>query len=197
MAEEDITLNEKRHLRTHVRELLNNVPPHQIETISATVCSHIAGSGNLFKNVKTIAVFSAHGKEVDLSSLHLLTPNIQLAYPLCHAERQLSFHIVASPDTMTPGTWGILEPVPDRHPVVHIEEIDLFLCPGLAFGQDGTRLGHGGGYYDRALTKKSPTAEAWGIGMDIQMLDRIACDAHDQLMNGVITESGIIPATPD
>lgn len=96
---------------------------------------------------------------------------------------------------MKSGIWDILEPCHNLHEEVAIEDIDLFLCPGLAFDPSGSRIGQGGGYYDRALAKKSVHAEAWGIAMDLQIVDAVDHSDHDQPMNGVITESGIIPAT--
>ena len=185
---------EKQTLRSEITEKLSKLYLQDTASLSKICCQKAAESNILRPKQSVIAVFSAHRSELDLSSLHTLLPDKKLCYPRCLPGKQLAFHIVESPETMIPGVWGISEPDPDKHPEVDISKIDLFLCPGLAFGRDGSRLGHGGGYYDRALATKSPDAQAWGIGMDIQLLDSVPSETHDQLLDGVITESGIIPA---
>ena len=177
--------------------MLECVTPSQIQNISTRICEHISADKTRLSNAQTIALFAAHNKEIDLSSLHQLLPSKRFVYPKCRAHKQLTFHHVDTPKTMTAGTWGILEPCDKIHPQVDITNIDLFLCPGLAFAQNGSRLGYGGGYYDRALAEKSPTAQAWGVCMQQQQLAHLISNELDQRMHGIITESGFIPAKPD
>ena len=73
---------------------------------------------------------------------------------------------------LTPGMLGILEPDPAKHAEVAISDIDIFLCPGLAFGRDCTRLGHGGGFYDRTLAplQRSKTdTQVLGVAHNCQL----------------------------
>ena len=197
MADENASIHHvKQQQRVQMRDLLGGISSGALKHSSHAICDHITCDGNLMKNVQTVAVFAAHGPEIDLSALHHLLPDIGLAYPLCQPKGMLTFHKVPSPNTLQPGTLGILEPDPDQHPEAPIMTIDLFLCPGLIFGRDGSRLGHGGGYYDRTLEQKSPHAQAWGICMDRQISDSVISTHHDQKMHGIITESGIKPSKP-
>ena len=43
--------------------------------------------------------------------------------------------------------FGVLEPESENY--VNKENIDLIIVPGLAFAENGARLGFGGGFYDK------------------------------------------------
>ena len=182
-----------------MRSLLNEVSPTEIAAASETLCQHLtlAPPRTPFSiqpsgSATTIAVFSAHGPEVQLGSLHHSHPTARLVYPLCHLGGLLTFHHVQTPSELSPGMLGILEPTPTQHPEIKIKDIDLFLCPGLAFGRDHTRLGHGGGFYDRALAQRSTTAITIGIGLDLQIRDSVPQNAHDIPLDHILTEIGYL-----
>ena len=112
--------------------------------------------------IRTLAVFAALPGEPDLKTLHATSNQTALVYPLVGAEHRLSFHRVMDPGTLVAGSFGIMEPSPADHPEVAVGGIDAFLCPGLGFDGSGTRLGRGGGFYDRALEGARPDAPRGG-----------------------------------
>jgi 5-formyltetrahydrofolate cyclo-ligase len=67
------------------------------------------------------------------------------------------------------------------------------IVPGLAFAADGTRLGRGGGHYDRALAAPPIAGRGYRIGVAFaqQMVESIPADLHDVRMNAVVTPSKI------
>ncbi len=71
------------------------------------------------------------------------------------------------------------------HNKEHKGEIDLIICPGLAFDHSGNRLGYGGGYYDRFLAEHS---EAYKVALahDFQVFSKIPNDAHDCKMDEIL-----------
>ncbi len=50
-----------------------------------------------------------------------------------------------------PGPFGLREPDPLRCPRVAPTELDCVFVPGVAFDEEGYRLGRGGGFYDGFL----------------------------------------------
>ena len=71
--------------------------------------------------------------------------------------------------------------------VVRAADVDLWICPGLAFTADGKRLGFGGGWYDRFLSAAKPTARAWGVAYRFQILPNLPQGPFDRLLDGVVS----------
>lgn len=69
-----------------------------------------------------------------------------------------------------------------------IAAADVILTPALAVDHSGTRLGQGGGSYDRALPRRRPGAVIVAILNDLEFGESpLPCDAHDVRVNAVIT----------
>lgn len=157
---------------------------------SEKIVEHVTQFITAQPGIDSIAVYAAHGAEVDLASIHNFLPSKKLLYPLCGSGHSLSFHQVDDPSTLKAGMLGIREPDAAVHPLVSVGDIDCFLCPGLAFSRDGYRLGQGGGYYDRLLAKKRIDAPAIGIGYSMQMLESLPHEKHDVKLSATITDLG-------
>jgi 5-formyltetrahydrofolate cyclo-ligase len=66
----------------------------------------------------------------------------------------------------------------------------LVLVPALAVARDGTRLGRGGGSYDRALARCSPGATTAALLFDGELVDRLPRDPWDVPVSAAVTPSG-------
>ena len=69
-------------------------------------------------------------------------------------------------------------------------EPDVILMPLLGFDKRGTRLGYGGGYYDRTLERLSKRPRLVGLAFAAQELEDIPREAHDVPLDTVVTEQG-------
>jgi 5,10-methenyltetrahydrofolate synthetase len=67
---------------------------------------------------------------------------------------------------------------------------DLILLPLNGFDAAGYRLGYGGGYFDRTLAALHPRPLAVGVGFEINRVDSIRPEAHDQRLDWIVTENG-------
>lgn len=103
----------------------------------------------------------------------------------------ISAHSLAD---LKPSPWhpAVREPAAADARIVAPEEISLLLVPGLAFTRDGHRLGRGGGFYDRFLARLPASAFKIGVCFDLQVVASLATESHDQLVNAVATESGLL-----
>ena len=65
------------------------------------------------------------------------------------------------------------------------------VVPGLAFDPRGARLGYGGGWYDRVLGEVPVSI---GVCYDCQLIAHVPCEAHDQRVGFVVTETQTLKA---
>jgi 5-formyltetrahydrofolate cyclo-ligase len=103
--------------------------------------------------------------------------------------RPLEFRQWRPGDPLEPGGHGT------RHPLAQAAVLvpDLLLVPLLAFDRQGSRLGYGGGYYDRtlAMLRASGPAVAMGLAYAAQEVAALPRDGHDQHLDWVVTEEGL------
>ena len=74
------------------------------------------------------------------------------------------------------GYANIPEPIADE-PVAD-DPTALVLMPGLAFTEEGNRMGYGGGFYDKFLAAE-PNHPTVALCYDFQMVDYIPTDDYD------------------
>lgn len=74
-----------------------------------------------------------------------------------------------------------------------IAQVDLVIAPALAVDRSGTRLGHGGGYYDRALRRRSEGVPVVAVVHPMELLESGALirEAHDEPVDAVLTTVGL------
>jgi len=167
----------KAELRTKMRQALNSLS----ESTRAAQSQHICEQLPLIAGSK-IAIFAHLANEVRLLSLVEDLPDIEWFLPRVRPHSEMDFLPIHDLSTLKKGPFGIMEPS-SGNPV---RELDIIVCPGLAFTSHGDRLGQGGGFYDRALTQ-FPTAKTIGVCFDCQLLDSLPSEPHDAKMAQVIT----------
>ncbi len=110
-----------------------------------------------------------------------------LALPVVVAKKSpLHFRDWRDGDPLIVHAFGMHEPGERARAVTP----DVLLVPLLAFDARGTRLGYGGGFYDRALHALE-TKRAIGVAYTGQEVETLPCQPHDHPLDAVITEKGV------
>ncbi|HZC73583.1 MAG TPA: 5-formyltetrahydrofolate cyclo-ligase [Jatrophihabitans sp.] len=71
-----------------------------------------------------------------------------------------------------------------------VQTAGLVLVPALAVAEDGTRLGRGGGSYDRALARCAGTADVAALLFEGEVVPRLPRDPWDVPVPAVVTPEG-------
>lgn len=114
---------------------------------------------------------------------------------LAAAETVLAFTTLpGEPETQSLLVWcaatGRLVAVPERD--VEPTWPDVVIVPGLAFTAQGDRLGQGGGWYDRFLADVRSDCTAIGVCFAEQIVDSLPVEAHDVVLDRVVTDRGLL-----
>jgi 5-formyltetrahydrofolate cyclo-ligase len=144
----------------------------------------------------TIFLYINFRSEVETMDMlrQALGQNIRVAVPLTlQKESRLEAYEITDPARqLRPGYCNIPEPDPEQAVLLDPAKIDLVVLPGSVFDLQGNRLGYGGGYYDRFLANEAPKALRVGLAYEMQLVDKVPAQAHDEPLDYLITEARVI-----
>lgn len=105
--------------------------------------------------------------------------------------KEMDAILIRSIDELEIGNYGILEPVDGFR--ANFEDIELVIIPGVAFDDKGNRLGYGGGYYDRFLSKINSNTQKIAISYEEQITNlEEFVEEHDAKYDVLVTNNRII-----
>lgn len=122
----------------------------------------------------------------------VLTDLLDRGQPVClpvvtGPEQPLEFRLWQPAAPLYPSGFGTLAPDALAPRVMP----DIVIVPLLGFDRRGTRLGYGGGYYDRTIAALARRPLLLGLAFACQQLPAIPRGAHDVPLDAVVTEAGI------
>ena len=138
------------------------------------------------REARTVMLFSSFGSEVDtdLLAARLDRSGVRVVLPFLE-DREIHAAVHGSGDELVPSGYGPREPAA-RTPV-DPAEVDVVVVPGLAFDREGYRVGYGGGYYDRFLSRLSERTVRIGLCFKEQLLESVPHGPADQRVDIIVT----------
>ncbi|MBD5558307.1 MAG: 5-formyltetrahydrofolate cyclo-ligase [Desulfovibrio sp.] len=106
---------------------------------------------------------------------------------------RMDFVRCRGPQDLCHGAFGLVEPRPELPGASAGDAAfrpELILVPGVAFDRKGSRMGYGGGFYDRFLAALPSGARcpALGFCFGFQLVEAVPCAAWDCPVDGICTE---------
>lgn len=144
----------KGQLRSKYKKLRMDMSAEEKAMLDSRISARFLGT-KLYKDCTILLTYVSTPIEVDTINIiqTALNDGKTVAVPRCvDGTRDMVFYIIRSMDDLEPGSFLVLEPVPQR--CAELTEFDGAVCivPALAYDMDGYRLGYGKGYYDRFLS---------------------------------------------
>lgn len=113
--------------------------------------------------------------------------------PRVEKDRVLSLWRVRSLGEVVAGPMGLREPDTLLAEPAGDLELNLALVPGLAFDARGGRLGRGGGFFDRLLTRLAGRVPLVAVCRSCQVVEEVPMEPHDVRVDRILAGSRDLP----
>jgi 5-formyltetrahydrofolate cyclo-ligase len=106
--------------------------------------------------------------------------------------KELRLYEIKGLSELSTGYMGIPEPAVAEERERDINDVTLVIMPGAAFDSKGNRLGYGGGYYDRLLSRLRRRIPLVALAYEEQLLDSVPAGPHDIRVHMIVTDQRVI-----
>lgn len=139
--------------------------------------------------------WASHGEvPLHIVQMRVQSPKIW-CLPILQTDKTLKFAPWRSGDPLVSNQYGIPEPDISPTSALDATAISIILLPLLAYTRTGTRLGMGGGYYDRSLAFRRAQASApllIGVAYSSQEADLLPTEEWDVKLDILINEHEVL-----
>ncbi len=185
--------SEKMQRRIQMREILSQITPLQREKWSEAITDKITELPE-FSEAEVIMLFLSMSTEYDTGKLIQIA--VSKGKTVCApkvdwARWTMSAVKLKNSEDCFIDERNLCQPAGSE--VIAAQMIDFVLVPGLAFDRRGKRLGRGGGFYDRFLSRADLCrAHRVSPTFDAQVLSDIPNHSMDQPVNIIVTPQKLL-----
>lgn len=187
----------KQELRNEIKECKKVFFQNNVNRIHASYnLAKIICSSEEFQKANFVFAFMPLNDEINIGGaiLEAFIQNKKVAVPKITGDGLMEFHWISPEIPMAKGPYDIYEPADfsnqsHEETLVNMDFVQtnaLLLVPGLAFSEDGKRLGRGKGFYDRFMAEFGNKFFKMGICFDFQIKPDIPVSENDISVDKVI-----------
>ncbi len=183
----------KNQIRSEILHIRNMYPLDQKQHDDAIITRTLL-SLDLVDQARSICTYISMHNEIDtrkLISKILKAGKLSVIAPKVYGDT-LKLYRIPDLKHLIESKFGVLEPDQWCQEVL-LTYPEVFITPGLAFTQDGNRLGYGKGYYDWLFTKTDKPRIA--VAYDFQILETLPYEDYDMKVDILVTPTRIINCT--
>jgi 5-formyltetrahydrofolate cyclo-ligase len=191
---ENVVNDKKKELRKKYTAARKALSPEE-RTEKSSVIRDVLKNTSAFKKSGAILLYVEMASEVAMRPLidELLKSGKRVAIPYLKVD-QRTMGMASITDCSIDIIQGALktpEPRPEIRDNFYRSDLQLVVCPGVAFDKFGGRLGRGKAFYDNFLRELKGKVPIFGVGFECQFMDeQLPFSYSDVVMDQVVTENG-------
>lgn len=183
---------DKKQMRAFALAKRDALTKKQREADSEKIISRLM-SLSAYQKADAILTYVSFRSEVDTFPLiHSALAEKKAVFAPKVLGREMAFFKISSVNDLREGYRGILEPEETLSYDDWNSQSVLICLPGAAFDRNRHRIGYGGGFYDRYLskTKEKPpgTVATAALAFSCQIFEEIPWEVHDIRPACIVTE---------
>lgn len=183
---------DKRKIRKDLLKKREALDENTVHCFSSLIMDQLKNT-EFFQLANTIGIYLSYHNEVETWSLiKEVIHEKKICVPVVNQDRTMQFVLLDSFENLEKNKYGIDEP--KKHHLIDKEQIELMIIPVVGYNDQGSRVGYGGGYYDKYL--KHFHGKKIGIAYSFQHTNDFAVQEHDIALDMIITEKKIITFKP-
>ncbi len=193
------SLSNLTNLRKRLKKQRATLSKTEQQALSRQAVSHLRRS-RLFRSARNIAIYLPVRGEADPTSLRLCAHSYQRFYlPVLSpsSSQGLIFVEWSSTTRFRQNRFNIPEPLMASSPTLAPAKLDLVITPLLGFDHHGSRLGMGGGFYDRSFAFKrrrqpQTSPRLVGFAYQFQQVAQLDRQPWDVPLDAICTNTQLI-----
>ena len=180
----------KKILRREIKSRLATLSADERLSLSHTVTEKFLAH-SIYRNSKILMAYFSTAEEIQLQKFFsaAFSDGKILAVPFIEG-REMHAVILPELDAVEIGAYGILTVKSSARKIIDAAKINCIVTPGLAFDANGNRLGKGGGFYDKFLSR-AVNAVKVALAFDVQIVDSVPIEPHDVSVDFIFTPTKI------
>lgn len=145
----------KTELRQKYRSLRQSMPPEIKTERDEAIAAQVR---RLWQYQSNDILLTYVSTEIEVDTFRIINQALEdgkkVAVPRCVPDsRNMEFYYITSIDELSPGMFGVLEPLVCPEKLYQERDGGLCIVPAFSYDWRGYRLGYGKGYYDRFLSR--------------------------------------------